>query len=83
MLDEPLPISRLPEQLLHLALPVVVVEEHLVEEGVRDLHVHKKLVVLISVRLHTLMPLLKLIVLCPELDRGVADADLDQVLVYV
>lgn len=66
MLNKSLPIARFSENALNLTFAIVIVEEHLVEKRVRDLHVDQELVVFVSVRLHALMPLLKLIILCSE-----------------
>ena len=77
LLDKFLPVARLVKNALNLSLTIVVVKKHFVEERVRHLHVHQELVVLVSVRLHALVPLLKLVVLTAQLFRRVLDADFD------
>lgn len=79
MRDESLPVARLTEHLLDLALAIVIVQEHLVKDRVANLHIDEKFVVFISVSLHALMPLLKLIILCAELHRRIANTYLDEV----
>lgn len=79
MRDESLPVARLTEQLLDFALAIVIVQEHLVKDRVANLHIDQKFVVFISVSLHALMPLLKLIILRAKLHRRIANTYLDEV----
>ena len=62
VLNEPLPASRLAEELFDAALAAMIFEEHLVKDRIAHLHVDQKFVMFICVGLHTLMPLLKLVV---------------------